>query len=122
MWIMLYSRIIAVRNKTIKPGYFKLYNNKSDLEVPKQIIQTGKNFTNLMEMPPLFYITCLVYMHLNQVSQFVIILAWLYVSLRIVHTFIHLTSNHVLARMLSFAGSCMVIAILWINIIGKNFL
>jgi hypothetical protein len=61
-------------------------------------------------------------MQLNQVDQFVIILAWIYVSLRILHTIIHLTSNHVIARMLSFAASCMVLGIMWVNIIGKNFL
>ena len=120
--LMVLSRVVAVQSKRVKAGYFKLYNNKSDQEIPKHIIQIGKNFSNLMEMPPLFYITCLVYMQLNQVDQFVITLAWIYVSLRILHTIIHLTSNHLIARMLSFAASCIVLGIMWVNIIGKNYL
>ena len=122
MWLMLYSRISSVRKKTVKAGYFKIYNNKSDQEIPKHIIQIGKNFSNLMEMPPLFYVTCLVYMHLGQVDQFVIILAWIYVGFRLIHTIIHITSNHVLFRMLAFAVSCMTLGIMWVNIIGKNYL
>ena len=122
MWYMLYSRISAVRAKKIKPGYFKTYQNKSDQEIPDNIIAIGKHFSNLMEMPPIFYITCLVYMHLNQVNDFVLILAWTFVFLRLVHTIVHLTSNHIIYRLLSFAGSCMVLFVMWANLIGKNFL
>ena len=122
MVIMVVSRVLAVRNKTVKAGYFKIKQNKSDQEIPTHIIQIGKNFSNLMEMPPLFYITCIVYMQLNQVDMLVIILAWLFVIFRIVHSIIHLSSNHLIARMLSFFISCMTLLIMWVNIIGINFL
>jgi hypothetical protein len=120
--LMVLSRITAVQSKRVKAGYFKLYNNKSDQEIPKHIIQIGKNFSNLMEMTPLFYITCLIYMHLNQINDFVIVLAWGYVAFRLIHSIIHITSNHVLYRMLTFAAGCVSLMIMWINLIGKNFL
>ena len=45
---MVLSRVVAVQSKRVKAGYFKLYNNKSDQEIPKHIIQIGKNFSNLV--------------------------------------------------------------------------
>lgn len=39
--------------------------------------------------------------------------AWVYVGLRVLHSLIHLTYNHVIQRMLVFAASNVVLVALW---------
>jgi hypothetical protein len=41
-------------------------------------------------------------------------LAWLFVVSRLVHAYIHLTSNHVGRRFAAFAASALVLLIMWV--------
>jgi len=51
-------------------------------------------------------------------SSAAIALAWAYVALRVVHSLIHITYNHVLHRFLAFASSNFVLLALWI-LVGR---
>jgi hypothetical protein len=42
--------------------------------------------------------------------------AWLYVALRYVHTWIHLTSNDVLLRFRIYFGSGLVLVVMWASL------
>ncbi len=53
---------------------------------------------NMFETPVLFYVLCLAFFITNSVTSFTLTLAWLYIALRFVHAFIHLTYNHVMHR------------------------
>lgn len=48
-------------------------------------------------------------------SQVTVVLAWLYVGLRIVHSAIHLSYNHVIHRLAVFALSSVVLLALWVQ-------
>ncbi|WP_197481102.1 MAPEG family protein, partial [Oleiphilus sp. HI0086] len=43
-----------------------------------------------------------------------VVAAWLYVALRLVHSFVHLGNNNVSLRFASFAASMMALAVLWL--------
>jgi hypothetical protein len=50
----------------------------------------------------------------RQADLLFVALAWLFVVLRLVHAYIHLTSNHVGRRFAVFAASALVLLIMWV--------
>ena len=67
------------------------------------------NYNHIFEQPTLFYAT-LIYIHLADTpSQANISLAWAYVSVRVIHSLIQLTSNNVSWRAASFATSSLIL-------------
>jgi len=69
---------------------------------------------NLLELPVLFYVACLLIYTTDVTSPTMIAVAWLYVGLRVVHSLIHLSYNDVLHRLAAFAASNLVLVVLWI--------
>jgi hypothetical protein len=51
-----------------------------------------------------------------------VVLEWLFVVLRIVHAYIHVTSNYVPRRFQVFAAGLLVLVIMWIYFGAKIFL
>ena len=117
--LMVTSRVKAVRSGTVKAGYFKLFKNREGSpEIPERLVRIGRHYQNIIEAPLIFYFVCLVAMHFNQ-SQAVESWAWLFVFARISQSVIHLTINHVLFRMLSFALGITAILGMWLTLMGK---
>lgn len=110
---LLTLRINAVRSRKVSIGYFRLYNGSTS-EQPPHLVAAGRHYSNLFEMPLLFYITCLVAMFAGFQGPLMLTLAWIFVATRVVHTFIHLSYNNVLHRMLAFAAGVLCLLIMWL--------
>lgn len=83
--------------------------------VPAHVGLPNRNYMNLLELPVLFYVACvLLYVAGAAPAPLAIGLAWAYVGLRIAHTLVHLTYNHVLHRLGLFAASNGVLVALWV--------
>jgi len=78
-----------------------------------QRVQASDNFRNLFEVPVLFYALCAVLASAQHVSSFFVIGAWVYVALRCIHSFIHLTYNRVMHRFAVYVLSTVILFILW---------
>src|ERR1700756_127281 len=62
--------------------------------VPGEVSIPNRNYMNLLELPVLFYVVCVLnYVSGPVVSGTTLTLAWLYVALRALHSAIHLTYN-----------------------------
>jgi hypothetical protein len=80
----------------------------------KGTMQVSYSFANQFEMPVLFYVlTILAYMTHHAGLVFVV-LAWVFVIFRLLHAYIHVTSNNVRLRGPLFGVSAVVLAIMWI--------
>lgn len=112
--LMLYYRIKAVRMRQLSPRYFKL--NKGE-NVPDHLVAITQNYENLLEIPILFYIVCIIAIILNQSAEYFMLHAWVYVILRIFHSIIHTTYNHIVHRLLVFLLSCLVLVSMWIKVV-----
>ena len=82
--------------------------------VPPAVSIPNRNFMNLLELPMLFYVVCLILFVTAGATHLAVAIAWAYVALRIVHSLIHLTYNHVIHRLTAFAISSTVLALLWV--------
>jgi hypothetical protein len=84
--------------------------------VPGQVSIPNRAWMNLLEAPVLFYALCLVSVVAQAVDGLAVTLAWIYVALRMVHSLIHLTYNHVVHRLVAFAASNLVLTLMWIRL------
>ncbi len=109
LW-MLRLRFKAVADGQLSPGYFK--HNRGG-KVPDYLARVTQNFDNLLELPPLFYIACVILYLLHAVDGYTLALAWAYVASRLLHSAIHTTYNQLYHRMSAFLVSCLLLGMLW---------
>jgi hypothetical protein len=99
-------RFLAYFAKRVGASDFK-YGESSN--VPVDVALPNRIFMNLVEVPVLFYALVLIAFVTNQVNHITMGLVWLYVALRIVHSLIYFTYNHVIHRFAVFATSNLVV-------------
>lgn len=109
---LLGLRINEVKQKQISVNYFRVKSGAREPSARSQ--QADKHFSNLFEVPLLFYVTCLLVMTLNYQNSLLEICAWVFVVTRLIHGYIHLTYNNVLHRMLAFFAGVICILIMWV--------
>lgn len=110
---MAFLRITKATRGELSPGDFALGESPA---VPQQVALPNRNYMNLLELPLLFYVVCVMAYVTATASPVVVTLAWLYVALRIVHTLIHLLYNNVLHRLVAFAASNFVLVAIWVAV------
>jgi hypothetical protein len=106
-----FVRIRSVRRREIGPNDFKYGESQS---VPPSVSIPNRNYMNLLELPMLFYVACVILYVTAGTSRPAIFVAWAYVALRGVHSLIHLTYNHVLHRLAAFTLSNVALVSLWL--------
>ena len=112
--VMPYRRIRAALAKQVTPEDFK-YGESAN--VPPAVRIPNRNFMNLLEVPVLFYVVGLITYVTQHVDQTAVVLAWLYVALRVLHSLIHLSYNHVIHRLAVFGLSNVVVTVLWVRLL-----
>lgn len=112
--VTLKVRLNSVKSKQVSVKYFQLMQGEN---LPDMVVKTNRHLANLFEMPVLFYVVCTLYISLHIHSSFGLIVAWLFVIFRYLHSYIHLGTNNVRHRMLAFWASFMCVLILWINLL-----
>jgi hypothetical protein len=119
--VMFLRRVEALKNKQVRFSYFSTYSKNAE-GLPEKMVQASRHYSNLFEMPVLFYAGCLVTMVLGVESTLMLALSWLYVLFRGLHMLIHLTSNNIHHRLYAFGGSVLVLLVFWVALVGKIFL
>lgn len=76
--------------------------------------QAADSFQNQFELPVLFYAACLAALHFNVVSWPLLIFAIIFVVARVVHAFIHVTSNRIMIRARVLGVAALALLLMWI--------
>ncbi len=111
--ILFRSRVRAVREGLLTARYYKLYRGEIE---PDYAVKPARHFINLFEAPTLYYAACLTAMVTRQVTMLIYALAWAYVLLRLVHAYVHLSTNNLRRRMSAYFLSWLVLLGMWIAI------
>jgi len=106
------SRVGAVLNGGISIRFYRTYDEG---EEPERLRVITRNFINLFEMPLLFHVGLVLIYVSEQGSPWLLGLAWAYVALRYLHTYVHLRGNNVPVRLAVYTSSGLVLLILWIT-------
>jgi hypothetical protein len=87
--------------------------------VPADVSIPNRNYMNLIELPVLFYVVCLMFYVTGRTGMDAVWIAWIYVGARALHSLIHLTYNNVMHRLSVFAISNFVLIWLWVMFFVK---
>lgn len=75
--------------------------------------RAADNFRNLFELPVLFYLALVVAALAGLASTGVLVMAWLFVALRVAHSVIHCTYNKVMHRFQVYLAGGIALFALW---------
>lgn len=118
---MVIVRSKAVLAKEIPISFFEAKQKDTNITIPKKIIILDNHFKNLLELPVLFYVACVVTVLQGDINEVLVILAWLFLLFRLGHSVIHLTYNNVTHRLIVFLLSVFTVAGMW-GVLFYNFL
>jgi hypothetical protein len=111
VWFRMYSmRIGQMKRERIHP---QSVATSAQAAAKLTDSRAADNFRNLFELPVLFYVAVLVAAHAGLVTPLVLGLAWLFVLLRVLHSWIHCTYNKVMHRFKAYVAGGMVLWVLW---------
>lgn len=102
-------RVKAVKSGEVRLSQFRLNNG----DIPESMAKAARNYTNLFEVPMLFYTAGAIAIALGIQVPAMIITAWIFVLARIAHSWIHLTSNNVIHRMRAYMLGNICVLVIW---------
>jgi hypothetical protein len=107
---MYVARISEIRARRVSPQTFATTRTAAGIF---QDIAAADNFRNLFEVPVLFFAVCCALAITDTVTFPQLVLAWLFVALRAIHSFIHCTYNRVLHRFAVYVASTLCVFMMW---------
>jgi hypothetical protein len=111
---IVYAVLSARRRNAVRSGEARINQFKTRSTEPESSVTAANNVINQFELPVLFYAACLSLYVTSGVSYVALVLAWLFVALRYVHAWFHLTANRVKYRSRAFISGALLLALLWI--------
>lgn len=112
--IAVSCRFNSVKSGSVSIKYYRLMQGD---KIPEVITKTTRCVNNMFEVPMLFYVVSTLYIALHIESLLAIILSSIFVGLRCVQAYIHLTYNNVVHRMLAFWFGLICVLLLWVNLL-----
>lgn len=111
VWLRMYvMRIAQMKRERIHP---QAVATSAQASARLTDSRAADNFRNLFELPVLFYLALVVAAIAGLVTTATLALAWLFVLLRIVHSFIHCGYNKVMHRFQAYLAGGVVLWVLW---------
>jgi hypothetical protein len=110
MYLMAWRRGAAFRNNEVQVGDISL----REPNWPPYSLQAAYAFSNQFELPVLFYVLTILSIITRHADLFFVLLAWVFVTLRILQAFIHVTSNNVRYRGMYYFAGAIVLTIMWV--------
>lgn len=85
---------------------------------PADIRKIGNNMNNQFQTPVLFYVLCGIALFIGAAGPVMVALGWLFVATRLVHAYIHVTTNDVVRRLQAFVAGFATLVVMWIMIVA----
>ena len=114
MLIMYRKRVAEMKLKRIHPQRIRTRSKSKALLTDSE--SAADNFSNLFELPILFYTAILLTLILMVQDSILVILAWAFVISRYLHSFVHVSYNQVMHRFSVFVFSSFVLLAYWVRL------
>lgn len=115
--IMVVVRNLAVIRGCASIQYFADY--KSEAPGDDRLERPARTFNNLMQVPTLFYVICVLMLVVKETDNAQVILAWTFVVLRWFHAAIYMALNWVPYRFAVWASSCIMLGVIWFRFVAQ---
>ena len=105
----------SARTGSVRRGETKIRDIALGQSVwPAKAQQISNCYDSQFQLPLLFYVLVILAWITRHADLIFVVMAWLFVLLRIAHAYIHTTSNHVPTRFKVFAAGMLVLLVMWI--------
>jgi hypothetical protein len=111
-------RLRVLRRGEVKPQQVAL----REPAWPPHVLKVGNAFHNQLELPVLFYVVTLLAIDAEALDVTLYLLSWMFVLSRLVHTYIHVTSNRLDRRTAVFLVGAIALALMWVIVIARILL
>jgi hypothetical protein len=119
VWLRMYvTRIGQMQRERIHPQSIAM---SAQATAKLSDSRAADNFRNLFELPVLLYLALVVAAQAGLVTTTVLALAWLFVALRVAHSWIQCTYNKVMHRFYVYCAGGFVLWLLW-GVLGYGLL
>ena len=105
-----YLRVQAVRNREVHARDVAL----REPNWPPRVLKIAYAFQNQLELPLLIYVLTILAWITGQADLLFLVLAWIFVVLRILHAAVHVSSNNLAQRAILFLAGAVVLAVMWL--------
>jgi hypothetical protein len=102
--------VSALRSKRVRPSEVAL----REPNWPPRVLQVGNAYHNQLELPLLFYVLTILAWITRHADLLFVLLAWVFVVLRVLHAYVHVTSNDLRQRGPLFFAGAIVLAVMWV--------
>lgn len=112
---MAYYRVTLVRGGTVRAGDVAL----REPNWPPHVLKVTNAAHNQLEIPMLFYVLTTLAIVTHHADFVFVVLAWVFVLSRLVHAYVHTTSNVVHRRGPLFGVGLIVLFVMWLIFIVR---
>jgi len=109
LYWMAYQRTSALQAGEVRLGDIALRQPNW----PVRATQVANAFHNQLELPILFYVLTILAWITRHADLLFVVMAWIFVALRLVQAYIHVTDNDVRRRGLAFIVGAIVLTLMW---------
>jgi hypothetical protein len=81
---------------------------------PVRATQFGYAFANQFELPVLFYVLTILSIMTQHADLFYVLLAWVFVAMRLLQAGVHVTNNDVRIRGAFYGAGAIVLVVMWL--------
>jgi len=81
---------------------------------PPRTAQAANAFSNQFELPVLFYVLTILEWVTRHAGLLFVVLAWIFVILRVAHAYVHVTSNVYRLRSAVYSAGAVVLGVMWL--------
>jgi hypothetical protein len=112
--IVLMLRMGALRGRDFRTGAVKPQAVAlREPNWPERTAQAANSFSNQFELPVLFYVLTILEWVTRHAGLLFVVLAWVFVILRVVHAYVHVTNN-ILLRVAVYSAGAVVLVVMWL--------
>ncbi len=89
---------------------------------PPRVLQVANAYHNQLELPVLFYVVVLLALQTGTLDVVLLVLTWMFVLARLVHAYLHVTTNRLDRRTGVFGVGAIALLLMWVIVIGRFLL
>jgi hypothetical protein len=107
---MAYHRVIVIHSGEVHPRDIALRQPNW----PPRVLQVANAAHNQLETPVLFYVLTVLAIITRHADLLFVVLAWIFVLIRLAHAYVHVTSNRISVRGPTFGLALLVLIVMWL--------
>ncbi|HTC06579.1 MAG TPA: MAPEG family protein [Xanthobacteraceae bacterium] len=113
--LVLWSWMAMLRTRDFNSGAVRPDNIAlREPNWPKRTTQLANAFANQFELPVLFYVLTILEYVTHLAGIVFVVLAWVFVVFRLLHAYVHVTSNIVRLRGALYGVGALVLIVMWV--------